>query len=401
MHSSTSRPARRRPGQLLAIALFASAAACNSVTDARPALQTRASVAASETAAESQAQRLARGLAAALARPQLRAQLRNDLRDSRWSEHKLVLQAFAHTRSGKALVAAAAAELGTTPDALQQTISGLPEIDLYVPFRNHRRSWRGSPDVLVAATFDGDAPAIEAYGTDGRSNTLRLADGVPAQPLVLLQPAEPKSTSSASRAGTGSTIEDFECQEPLSTGGTAIATSAAQSGSSVLLLDDPCGGGGGYTPPPPPAPGVYVTHFNIQEGDGWFGSLEIQFHSQAVSGIYPPNSAFNPYPVWIFNYACSEGNFYPSFSPNEDQGYSGLWMISPGVTNVSSVSCSTPAQYYYAINIVEIDGGLNGNNDDFGYRFFGLDGATVGTMLEFRRVEDNARTAWVKVEYRS
>jgi hypothetical protein len=75
-------------------------------------------------------------------------------------------------------------------------------------------------------------------------------------------------------------------------------------------------------------------------------------------------------------------------------------MLSPGITNVSSVSCSTPAQYYYAVNIVEIDGGLNGANDDFGYRFFGLDGATVGTVLEFRRVEDNARTAWVKFEYR-
>ena len=43
---------------------------------------------------------------------------------------------------------------------------------------------------------------------------------------------------------------------------------------------------------------------------------------------------------------------------------------------------------------------LDSANDDFGWRFFGAGGATVGTVLEFRRAEDNARTAWVKFEYR-
>lgn len=400
-----SRRGRRAVQRILALTLFPAAfAACDrSVTDAtdpRLAAQSRAAVAA-QASAEAEAQHLARGIAAALAKPQLRAELRNEMRDSRWNEHKLVLQSFAHTRGGEAIVAAAAEALGTTPDALQQTIATLPEIDFYVPFSAHRRSWRGSPDVLVAATFDGDAPAIQAYATDGSAKTLRLADGTPAQPLVLLQPAEPKAiVNPASTGGGGNTIEPT-CIEPVSTGGTTTL----QSGSTILVIEPPCdggggGGGGGGTPPPPPSPGVYITHFNIQEGDGWFGSLEVQFHSQAVSGIYPPHSAFNPYDVWIFDQACSKGTFAPSFSPNEDQGYDGLWMLSPGITNVNSVSCSAPGQYYYAVNIVEIDGGLNGDNDDFGYRFFGLDGATVGTVLEFRRVEDNARTAWVKFEYR-
>jgi hypothetical protein len=242
------------------------------------------------------------------------------MRDSRFNEHKLVLQSFAGTRGGEALVAAAAAALGTTPAALQQTIASLPEIDFYVPFAAHRQTWRGSPDVLVAATFDDHAPTIQANGTDGTVKTLRLADGVPAQPLVLLQPGEPKAVVNPASTGGGSTIEP-QCVEPVSTGGTSVL----RSGSTLLVIEEPCGGGGGggtYTPPPP-SPGVYITHFNIQEGDGWFGSLEIQFHSQAVSGIYPPYSAFNPYGVWIFDYACSKGDFAPSFSPNEDQGYDG------------------------------------------------------------------------------
>ncbi|HEU4559305.1 MAG TPA: hypothetical protein VFS20_15720 [Longimicrobium sp.] len=350
-------------------ALAAAIAACDgAITEPGALSPGTAAAAASEADAAAQAKRLARAFAVALAQPELRAQLRSAMKESRWTEEKLVLQEFARTRAGEALVAAAAREMRTTPAGLQSTIAALPALDFYLPFQAQRQAWRGSPDVLVGSTFDGDAPAIQAYATGGGVKTLRLEDGVPAQPLLILHPAEPKQPAGAQ------TIEAGQ-----------VRTAAGAPRMNTVTQ-----------------PGVYITHFNIQEGDGWFGSIEIQFHSVAVNGVYPPYSPLNPSSYWIFNESCDKGSHYPTFNPTEDRGYDGQWLLSPGVTNVNYVSCSfySSTPFYYSIQILEIDGGLNGSNDDFGRRFYYVGGATVGPTLEFRRPSDGKRSAWLRVEYR-
>jgi len=53
----------------------------------------------------------------------------------------------------------------------------------------------------------------------------------------------------------------------------------------------------------------------------------------------------------------------------EDQGYDGLFLISPTVYRGLYLTCNgRPA--FYAINIIEDDGGLLGDDDDYGWRFY-------------------------------
>src|SRR5687767_6995660 len=166
MRHSVQRPIRASRRRFAVPALVVILGACDKLTEpAADVAGRQASFSVATADAAEQTQLVARGLAAALAKPDARAHLRNAMRDSRWSEHKLVLQDYVHTRDGLALVADAAAALGTTPQGLRQTIAALPMLDFHVPFVDHRLTWRGSPDILVASTFDGDAPAIQAFAT--------------------------------------------------------------------------------------------------------------------------------------------------------------------------------------------------------------------------------------------
>lgn len=346
-----------------ALTLALTLAACGERSDVTgPVAPINASM--SVDPARDQGERLARGVALALAKPQLRAQLRNAMRDSRWTDHKLVLQQYVDRPDGRQLVAEAAAALGATQDALRATVRALPVMDFYVPFREHRLAWRGSPDVLVAAVFDGDAPTITAFDSKGVPHTLRLADGVPARPLVILSPEEPKGVRPSSELrGTGDVI-----QYPNESGVLSGVRLSGVSGLAPLLsMETGCdqntaltscesesgGGGGAYI-----QPGVYITQFDAHRGDGWFGSLEMQWRSYFFTG----RPEWLGGDTWFYQDRFPQGTAYRTI---EGHGYDNqLMLLSPGITNVSSVGGG------YELHIVEIDGGLNLNDDDFGRRFF-------------------------------
>lgn len=169
--------------------------------------------------------------------------------------------------------------------------------------------------------------------------------------------------------------------------GNRLAKSAARTAQSSLIS------------------AVYINHFNIQQGDGWFGDSEMQFHSVAVDGpIYAWVGDFSQTPV--FDATCDLGSYYQN-SVEEDRGYDALRLLSPGVTNVGQLVCNNSAAWY-AIAIVEDDGLATGENDDFGWRFYYPGsypfGATLGTatanvMSFYTNTWDPVRSAYLRIQY--
>lgn len=326
--------------------------------------------AAEQQYASLQAQRVAEGeqlaasLARAMAEQRFREELRDALRDSRVTDHKVVLQEYAAKLRSRDLD-------DSSPWRLVESLTALPVMDLYLPFRDHRRSWRATDDILVAVAFDAFAPTLNAYDVDGRLVPLRLEDGVPSRPLVIVHPAEPTF--------------------PLSTQYTAGLSALCEPDPGAM--EDDCnegGGGGGGGGPTPPAPGVYITGFFSPRGDGWFGSLEMQFFSQVRSGSVSTALNLANNVVWFFDQQCSKGSATGVFEPNTE--YTNLQiLLSPGVTNVGSAPCpSGGAPSEYLVSLVESDGGFNGDDDDFGRRFYGVLGggfipwnASVSTFQDF------------------
>jgi hypothetical protein len=312
------------------------------------------------------AQTVARGLALAMHDPSIRAQVHAAMRGSSFNEHKLVLQDFANTPPGEHVLIAVAEALGQRLGSVKSEVASLPALDFYLPFPAHRQSWKSTEDVYVATTFDKRAPSITAYGSNGQVLKLRQADGVPAVPLIILHPAEPKTTSmprnnsdglieSPTRMSTASLVQSnfVECGETC-TGG---------------------GGGGGST-----APGTYINHFNIKASDGWFGNSEMRFYSFAEVGWQFQPGANGTSWFLIANHECAKGTYSQDGVVTSD-GYDGLFSISPTVTRGSVLSCDgLTAQY--AIHIMEADGGLNGAADDYGWRIYAAGGYPSGAMYD-------------------
>jgi hypothetical protein len=316
-----------------------------------------------------QAQDVARGIAVALANSRIRAHVRHAMRDSRWTDHKLVLQDYLHSNAGGELLEATASAMSLTSQALITHLDALPSLDFYLPFRSNRVSWRGAPDFLVASTFNKFAPTIQAFGVDGSTQELRLADGAPTRPLIILHPAEVKGVIAASEPrSTGETIESA-----AETGRARVMHPFGSVAATFDLLDcepdteqcDEGGGGGTGGGGDPPAPGVYLIAWDSYRTDGWFGGLEFEFRSYGFEGFpqYQGNS------LWTFDHLCSKGTL--AFTTDNTHHDGQLLLVSPGITNVGAVTCGFGGGIHgYMLQIVEMDGGLNGSNDDYGRRFF-------------------------------
>lgn len=354
--SSVHLAKRLRARSAAFLALVGIACADNGVA---PVRSTAVSVNSTASAVSSEAaDRVAQGLALALADPSARAMLRDAMRASRVKEHKLVLQEFTKTPVGRQLVSRIAKARKTSTAAVEADIAALEPLDLYLPFADHRKSWRATPEVRVAVTFDEDAPSIAAYGTDGSTMLLRQDAGTPTMPLIIMHPSEPAYVRPGSGAVTpGEVVQD---SDELS------RESAAQARMQPMQLATL-------------ATGVYIQHLNIQEGDGWFGTIEPQFQSYSVGTVLQWYGDHGQFP--IFEYACNIGNFSPYWDVSEDKGYEigGPWLLSSGVSSLGTTTCNgNPGTY--AIRIIEVDGGLNGNNDEYGWRFYIAGALPFGAM---------------------
>jgi hypothetical protein len=342
---------------------------------------------------QDQTQFLTSAIAQALSAPSVRTHMRRAMRDSRWTDHKLVLQDYLDGPQGRGLLRVTASVMGMSPMALKAYVDRLPALDFYLPFKANRVAWRGAPDYLVASAFDKFAPTIKAFAEDGSAQTLQLADGAPSHPLIILHPAEVKGLIPASEPrSTGEAIENpaekgtVRLTELYVAGMPTVV--AADVCPTVFALDDPCqggggGGGGGSGDITPPVPGVYLIAWDAARGDGWFGSDELEFRSYGFEGVpqYLGNS------IWAFDHTCSKGTLAFSTDTHHHDGASLL--VSAGIANVSTVSCGFGGAIHgYMLQVLEMDGGLNGSNDDFGRRFF------YGGTIPFGGLVTQSGAAW-------
>jgi hypothetical protein len=195
---------------------------------------------------------------------------------------------------------------------------------------------------------------------------LRQADGVPAVPLIILHPAEPKTTSMPGNNSDG-----------LIESPTRISTPS--QGSFFVACGETCGGGSGGGGGSP-APGTYINHFNIKQDDGWFGNSEMRFYSFAeVGGQFQPGANGTSW-FFIATHSCAEGTYAQDGVVTSD-GYDGLFLISPTVKRGSVLTCDG-LQASYAIHIMEADGGLNGAADDYGWRIYAGVSYPYGAMYD-------------------
>ncbi|MGH7571119.1 MAG: hypothetical protein ACREMK_04655 [Gemmatimonadota bacterium] len=207
----------------------------------------------------------------ALADPALSRELYEAIQASPWNEHKIVLQDFLRTAKGRAISRAAAANSGISSKQLMSRFQALPEMDMYLPFDEHRESWKGTPNLLVALLLDGEVPTVTAFSQAGLPTSLDAGDGVPRDPLLILHPAEFKQrrNPNPSSSLTGSAVvvvpgpgEREECTPETCSGGG--------------------GGGGGDELTPNLINKWFVVHDDWEHP--WLGDMEIRFEYLRCTG---------------------------------------------------------------------------------------------------------------------
>lgn len=196
-------------------------------------------------------QRLARRLAQALRDEGFRATVYSALQESPEREGKVHLQRFLDGERGAPR--RRLAELaGESETAISADLDGSLPIEIYLPVPEHRRSWSGGGDVLVA-TAETDREAPVAFDTQGRRRQL---DPIrpPAIPVIALGRAE---LAFRGEGVAASSICITSCDEDPSGAGTTLIS-----------------------------PGLYMTYANFnQTFEGWLkGSPEFEVHILGQDG---------------------------------------------------------------------------------------------------------------------
>jgi hypothetical protein len=305
MHFTRISSHRRRALAATIIGLSSLASvACSPDATTTPLAPNEVAAARAAAAATGSEQQLARSIALALQDPAVRERVRDAMRASLVDEHKLVLQTFVQTASGKALLQAASRKSGVSLKSIETQIAALPALDFYMPIRAHRQSWQGTDNVTVVATIDRKGPFV-AYTTTGAAVSLASKTRDQLAPLFMLHPAEPAGRRVNPQAATpGSVIEDANDGTGsrivtwYPAGGTPVtidfadpnaqqelanlsATLAAEgktsaSGRDLVARPDICtcedcpwqeGCGGPPPPPPPPSDTTLIRDFTMNQCD--------------------------------------------------------------------------------------------------------------------------------------
>ena len=190
---------------------------------------------------------LARSLALALGDPAFRAHVKGELDRSPFREHKLPFQRFLAAGPGGGIaLATMARRSGVGMADLAREADGAMPLEMYLPVPEHRRTWTGDANVLVAtAVADHDVPVAFDVRGDRR---LLDPERPPSTPVIAVVPVE----------------TDF-------------------SAAPTIIGCLSCGGFFPWPPlppPPPPVPGLYLTqaHF-VDDFEGWLkGSPEFEVH---------------------------------------------------------------------------------------------------------------------------
>ncbi len=230
---------------------------------------------------------LARSFALALGDPAFRAHVKGELDRSPFREHKLPFQRFLSAGPGGGIALATMARRSgvAMADLAREADAAMP-LEMYLPVPEHRRTWTGDANVLVAtAIADHDVPvAFDVHG----NRQLLDPEQPPSTPVIAVVPVE----------------TDFSTKpSPL-----------------IACLEYCGGGGGGGVSPPPPSPGLYMTkaHF-VDDFEGWLkGSPEFEVHILGQKGQTDS----------LTNYQCAgEKQPSPYYFDQNDLDWSGSVML--------------------------------------------------------------------------
>src|SRR5881392_3637460 len=132
---------------------------------------------------------LARSLALALGDPAFRAHVKGELDRSPFREHKLPFQRFLTAGPGGGIaLATMARRSGVAMADLAREADGAMPLEMYLPVPEHRRTWTGDANVLVAtAVADHDVPV--AFDVQGHRRLLD-PEQPPSTPVIAVVPVE-------------------------------------------------------------------------------------------------------------------------------------------------------------------------------------------------------------------
>jgi hypothetical protein len=133
---------------------------------------------------------VAKAIAIAMQSEAVRLAVRDAMRASPMSEHKLQLQEYL-TGGGGDVLLASIERSGIDRNTFLTNLKALPPLQFYVPARQQRLTWTGTPNVLISPNTDETVPRL-AYAPEGGATTLHVDRGeLPEAVLFVLQRAEP------------------------------------------------------------------------------------------------------------------------------------------------------------------------------------------------------------------
>ena len=222
---------------------------CSDTKTSDSPLEPTASLSSQESSEEAALNELTRAVALALQDQGLRQRIKNDMRESRHTvEHKLPFSDYLHGNSGGILLAKMAKESGKSREEIQALLDEVRPLEFYMPVDEHRESWTGGSELLVASLLrDEDIPVV--YTLTGQSVAVPVG-GAPSIPTLVL------------------TSRETNFAEPLDANTVKNKNDLGQQSIGTLILEPPCivcDPGGGSPPPVAYPPGVYLDYSSLND----------------------------------------------------------------------------------------------------------------------------------------
>lgn len=179
------------------------------------------------------ANQLAKATALAMRDPELRLQIRDAMRDSRFHEHKLHLRSFLEGSDGELLLRGIADALQLPAAAVQQRLDRLPDMEFYLPNKQHRLEWTGGAEYYVLAVEepnDFENPYATLYRPNGDSIVVDVVNDMPKEPVFAILPVEADFSRPdvPPRAYRGAAVQSREECHPLALGCTRNGVQSAE-----------------------------------------------------------------------------------------------------------------------------------------------------------------------------
>lgn len=128
-------------------------------------------------------------LARSLEDDAVRQAVKNHMRASPYNEHKLEFRSYLVSQDGGPLLAAMAREYAAETADVLALLARIRPLELYMPVVEHRLTWTGDPDVVVAGLLE-DHTIPAGFTVTGEFHQFTSAEEAPDVPTLSLVPVE-------------------------------------------------------------------------------------------------------------------------------------------------------------------------------------------------------------------